>query len=496
MSELRTIYIDWYNGSVRTTGGSQLAYQYDHLSNLVIFGNAPRLDNYYLIVEMKETEDGPVRTLEPIQLGGSFWLIPNSYTQLAQNISFQVCCKTPSGDFERHSAQFTGVILPSKNHDGAVLDVDPSIMFDPYKQWVSDIAMAAGAIVIDPTLSVRGAAADAKAVGDYIMTDAEAVNLLVEVSDDEERDFIGEVMSSKLYNQLKPTIDKLAENDAELNERLEELEGGGTGGLTADVKAALLACFNHVAWDSADPTGQSYISALQTALYPPANLSSISAVFTQSGTVLDTASLDDLKSDLVVTAHYSDSTTEVVASTAYALSGILAEGTSTVTVTYGGKTTTFTVTVTAYAPPDTSAVIKSVGKGYSTSGEELSQNGTSTTEPMSVGQTFTAADGNQSIMIFAPRAEGASFSASKNKIPRYLDGVFVNYNNMSYVTYGDESATEQQFSPSASEYNQMAFTLATGYEEDSYAYVVSTGYIIFAGKNTKYYGMSNISEAV
>lgn len=166
MSNVRTIYLDWYNGSFKATGGSQLAYQYDHLSNLVIFSNAPQLDNYYLIVEMKETEVGEVRTFEPIQLAGSFWLIPNSYTQLAQNISFQVCCKTENGDFERHSAQFTGTILPSKNHAGAELDVDPSIMFEPYKQWVSDIAMAAGAIVIDPTLSVQGAAADAKAVGD------------------------------------------------------------------------------------------------------------------------------------------------------------------------------------------------------------------------------------------------------------------------------------------------------------------------------------------
>lgn len=198
MSELRTIHIDWYNGSVRSTGGPQLAYQYDHLSNLVIFDNAPRLENYYLIVEMKETEDGPVRTLEPIQLAGSFWLIPNSYTQLAQNISYQVCCKTPSGDFERHSAQFVGVILPSKNHDGAALDVDPSIMYDPYRQWVQDIAMGAGAIVVDPTLSVQGAAADAKAVGDYIMTDAEALDLLVEASDEEEEDFIADAILSWL----------------------------------------------------------------------------------------------------------------------------------------------------------------------------------------------------------------------------------------------------------------------------------------------------------
>lgn len=77
-----------------------------------------------------------------------------------------------------------------------------------------------------------------------------------------------------------------------------------------------------------------------------ATLESISAVYTQSGTVYDTDSLDSLKSDLVVTATYSDSTTATVPSTAYTLSGTLTEGTSTITVLYGGKTTTFTVNVT------------------------------------------------------------------------------------------------------------------------------------------------------
>ena len=77
-----------------------------------------------------------------------------------------------------------------------------------------------------------------------------------------------------------------------------------------------------------------------------ATLSSISAVYTQGGTVYDTDTLDSLKTDLVVTAHYSDSTTSTVASTDYTLSGTLTEGTSTITVSYGGKATTFNVTVT------------------------------------------------------------------------------------------------------------------------------------------------------
>ncbi len=73
-------------------------------------------------------------------------------------------------------------------------------------------------------------------------------------------------------------------------------------------------------------------------------LESISAVFEQGDTVIyiDT-SLDSLKNMLTVTAHYDDGTTATV--TGYTLSGTLTVGTSVITVSYGGKTTTFTVNV-------------------------------------------------------------------------------------------------------------------------------------------------------
>lgn len=127
---------------------------------------------------------------------------------------------------------------------------------------------------------------------------------------------------------------------------LTRLDNGSGSGLTEDVKVALLACFEKVAW--IDEDGQDYYDALYSALYPPADLVSISAVYTQSGTVYNTDTLDSLKTDLVVTAHMSDSTTRTV--TTYTLSGTLTEGTSIITVSYGGKTTTFNVTVTATPP--------------------------------------------------------------------------------------------------------------------------------------------------
>lgn len=115
------------------------------------------------------------------------------------------------------------------------------------------------------------------------------------------------------------------------------------GGLTDSVKQALLQIASKIAY--VDNGGQDYYGALEDALYPPADLVSISAVYTQSEPVYDSDTLNSLRSDLVVTAHMSDSSTRTV--TTYTLSGTLTEGTSTITVAYGGKTTTFNVTVSS-----------------------------------------------------------------------------------------------------------------------------------------------------
>lgn len=84
-------------------------------------------------------------------------------------------------------------------------------------------------------------------------------------------------------------------------------------------------------------------SATCSVLVAQAQLEDITAVYTQSGTVYDTDTLDSLKPDLVVTVFYDNQTSAVV--TNYTLSGTLTVGTSTVTVNYAGLTTTFTVVV-------------------------------------------------------------------------------------------------------------------------------------------------------
>lgn len=118
---------------------------------------------------------------------------------------------------------------------------------------------------------------------------------------------------------------------------------GDSAGLSDDIKTALLTLAQKAAY--VDEHGQDYYDALYAALYPPAELLSITASFAQgSHVVYDTDTLESLKPYLTVTGIYDDGSSRAI--TSYTLSGTLAEGTSTITVTASGKTTTFTVNVT------------------------------------------------------------------------------------------------------------------------------------------------------
>ena len=151
------------------------------------------------------------------------------------------------------------------------------------------------------------------------------------------------------------TVDKLASDTIALINR--------KGGLTEEIKQALLNLFSHVAFIDAD--GQTYVDALEEAMYPAINLASISATFNQGANVIyDTDSLDILKQYLTVIANYTDSTHETLYD--YALSGTLETGTSVITISYGGKTTTFNVNVTANTVSSISAVYTQSGTVYDT----------------------------------------------------------------------------------------------------------------------------------
>jgi lysophospholipase L1-like esterase len=95
---------------------------------------------------------------------------------------------------------------------------------------------------------------------------------------------------------------------------------------------------------------------------PTATLESISAFFTQGDNVIYTTDdLGVLKQYLVVNGIYSDGTSQVI--TDYTLNGTLEEGTSTITVTYSGITTTFTVDVTYKVPVELESITATFNQG-------------------------------------------------------------------------------------------------------------------------------------
>lgn len=277
--------------------------------------------------------------------------------------------------------------------------------------WLEENIAQETGYVLDTSLTVQGAAADAKAVGDkvselqaLIESSGSSAGLTPEISNALLACFRNvawiNTSGQDYYNSLEEaianaggtqyTITNLLTECINSNSRIKIKEGRPySATLTANSGYALDTVT--VTMGGIDVTGTYYsggtisipnvtgdivITAVAASV-----VSSISAVYTQGGTVYDTASLDSLKDDLVVTATYDDTSTATVPSADYTLSGTLTAGTSTITITYGGKTTTFTVTVTANPLPSGYTMIQYVERpasaglyGYNSTG--VSPNGT------------------------------------------------------------------------------------------------------------------------
>lgn len=375
MSDIITITANWNTGSLSSRFISR---QYDNNRYRIQFMGYPEDVSedliFYLLVWMR-TDEAPQGTmLAPIQMDSDQWMISNYFTQKEQQIKFQLCIQNESGTFEAHSPIFNGSIQDSLEHDGEDIDIDTSALFDYYREYVNNLIIQSGAVVIDSALSASS--------------------------------------TNPVQNKA------VAAAFTEVNERLESLEDGASDGVPTEVREAIYDLFSKIPAYTSDPSASRTVLASwkavvisitlnvstasisgsnTTQLVPttvPANsavaysssdasvatvsasglvtgvgngtctitassggktarctvtvsgfatLSSITAVYTPSGMVYDTDTLDSLKSNLVVTGTYSDSSTATI--TNYTLSGTLTEGTRTITVSYGGKTTTFNVTV-------------------------------------------------------------------------------------------------------------------------------------------------------
>lgn len=114
-------------------------------------------------------------------------------------------------------------------------------------------------------------------------------------------------------------------------------------GLTDTIKQSLLACFSNVSWTCPIADTQTYYNDLRESLYPGATLTSITCAYTQTHVAYPDMPLDNLRDDLVVTANFSDGSSDIISY--YTLSGTLASGTSTITAEYLDNTDTFDVIV-------------------------------------------------------------------------------------------------------------------------------------------------------
>ena len=295
---------------------------------------------------------------------------------------------------------------------------------------------------------------------------------------------------------------------------------GALSPLSQATKSALLDIAAHVAY--IDANGQSRYDALDAALNPPAGLVSITAVFEQGGaTIYTTDSLDTLKPMLTVTANYDDGTTEEV--TSYTLGGTLEEGTSTITVTYEGKTASFTVVVALYStqpvimtenvvwsknmPNTVSATGFGITEWYDYS---FSQEKLESSRYWDTTNGYMTLAGWAGIQVGTPDAKtyeaGHAWPSSANyKDVAGLDDVY--RSNYSITRNAQFSMSFGRQSVNAVRNNCVSFSIPLADIDDCYAFWhsgvndaiypdgVFDGDIIFAGRNTQYFGCHNISEA-
>lgn len=139
-----------------------------------------------------------------------------------------------------------------------------------------------------------------------------------------------------------------AANSPEFEDAMEAAAKKYVLGMDAAARTALLDLLAYAAYTG--PDAQAKYDLLETALQ--SKLAYIVADYAQDRTIYTHDPLDVLKEgdDLIVTAYYDDGTHADVEG--YTLSGTFTVGTSEITVTYGGKTTTIEVTVTRGVPAE------------------------------------------------------------------------------------------------------------------------------------------------
>jgi hypothetical protein len=257
------------------------------------------------------------------------WTISQNVTKVSGKISFIVCIKEPQAD---------GTVV---RHWNSIVCQDMNIVAIP-----TELEQPGNDIVIEPDIV------------EQILLRIEALENNSGsggsggVNEDEVRGIIEDYMTEN-----PPTVDLTdyakTEDVETLSEAIADLQNktpSDASGLTVGQIQALDGMFK-IASYTEDPTAA--YSAFKAAFgiedtgeeepdepdTPTVTLTSISATYSGGDVAVGTA-LTDL-TGITVTVTYSDGSTAAV--TDYTLSGEIAEGSNTITVSYNGKTTTFVV---------------------------------------------------------------------------------------------------------------------------------------------------------
>ena len=253
--------------------------------------------------------------------------------------------------------------------------------------------------------------------------------------------------------------------------------------------------------ESIPATGHSYVDGVCTVCgatdptyNPDVTLTSISATYS-GGEVAAGTAVSDL-TGIVVTAHYSDGTSEAV--TGYTLSGTIAEGSNTITVSYGGMTTTFTVTGVAESggeTNDTTAKIAEYGCGWTNGNRTVANENMCYTEHYDISDVFENQTGTYAyVKCVVKHSFGDEYQSTYFYGNVLKDGDYFDYKNPTNFVTADGS--EKQISFKASDFVGSTVSLSVSLQvqhiDDCYMYNLGNGRVIFAGKNTPYYNMANI----
>lgn len=232
---------------------SKIARQWDDQGTLIQFAGYPEPETdeeltFRLIVWMRASADAEPVELPPIELEADQWLISNYYTQLPQMLRFQLCITNGDETYEKHSPIFSGIVDKSLSHNGGEAEIDVIPLFDPYKKYVDELILDAGARVVDTELNETS---------DHLVENQAVAKAVANVNGrlQQEQAKIGDL------SQLQ------TENKTDVVSAINEAAQTGSGsGLTPEISAAILNCFHHVAWTSAD--GLAYYTALRVLLFP------------------------------------------------------------------------------------------------------------------------------------------------------------------------------------------------------------------------------------